>query len=171
MDLLTTALQFAVSQIGVREEPPGSNAGYSVERYLESVGLGPGYSWCAAFLFWAYGKAAIQLATKNPLIKTGRVMEHWQKAAPARKLTASRVRKDPTLIKPGLIGILLLDAHTGAGHTFIVEKFDGTILTTIEGNSNNDGGREGIGVFRLQRRKLSDKSLLGFLDYSQVFVS
>ncbi|MFD2936296.1 CHAP domain-containing protein [Spirosoma flavum] len=168
MDLLTKVISIATTQIGVTEDPPGSNRGYSVEQYLKSVGLGSGYSWCASFLYWCFQKAATDLEIKNPAIKTGGVIDHWRRAPAKAKITAAQARKSPDLVKPGCIGILLLDAHTGAGHTFIVEKISGLRLTTIEGNSNNGGSREGIGVFRLDRRKLTDSILVGFLDYSRV---
>lgn len=168
MDLLTKVVGIARTQIGVMEDPPGSNRGYSVEVYLKAVGLGPGYSWCAAFLYWCFLKATTELGIKNPLIRTGGVIDHWRRAPAKAKISAAQALKNPELIKPGCIGILLLDKHTGAGHTFIVEKINGQRLTTIEGNSSNGGSREGIGVFRLDRRKLTDAILVGFLDYSKV---
>ena len=42
---------------------------------------------------------------------------------------------------------------------------DGSLFT-VEGNTNNDGSRSGIGVFRLVRRKVSDMTMMGFVDYS-----
>jgi hypothetical protein len=36
----------------------------------------------------------------------------------------------------------------------------------IEGNTDATGSGNGIGVFRLTRRKLNDKFLRGFVDYS-----
>lgn len=167
MDLLSKAIAIAITQLGVTEDPVGSNSGYSVEQYLKSVGLGKGYSWCAAFLYWCFNKAAIELGLKNPLVQTGGVMEHWRRAPARVKITASQALQDPSLIKPGLIGILLLDKHTGAGHTFLVENRKGQSLITIEGNSSNTGSREGIGVFRLTKRKLTDGVIVGFLDYSR----
>jgi len=41
-------------------------------------------------------------------------------------------------------------------------------MLTIEGNTNTDGSRTGVGVFRLERRKLSDAKLKGFVDYTGV---
>jgi len=36
---------------------------------------------------------------------------------------------------------------------------------TIEGNTNDGDGREGVGVFRREKRKIADINV-GFLDYS-----
>jgi len=52
----------------------------------------------------------------------------------------------------------------GLGHTGIVEKVNGGFLTTIEGNTNDGGSREGIGVFRRTGRKIKDINK-GFLQY------
>lgn len=48
------ALRRAITQLGVCEHPPGTNSGPMVNRYLSSVGLGPGYPWCMAFVHWCY---------------------------------------------------------------------------------------------------------------------
>jgi hypothetical protein len=45
-----------------------------------------------------------------------------------------------------------------------IEKVEGERLTTLEGNSNLGGSREGVGVFRRQGRTIQGVNL-GFLDY------
>ena len=45
------------SQIGVREKQV--NARPELEKYLQSVGLGKGNPWCAAFVCWVYGQAGL----------------------------------------------------------------------------------------------------------------
>ena len=57
----------------VREEPRNSNRGPDVETYLRSVGLGPGYAWCAAFVYWCAQQAAKTLGCANPLVQTAGV--------------------------------------------------------------------------------------------------
>src|ERR1035437_5939071 len=52
--LLIQAMVIALHEIGVCEDPPGSNKGPRVNEYLHSVGLGPGYSWCAGFVYWVF---------------------------------------------------------------------------------------------------------------------
>lgn len=167
-DLLATALGTARSQVGVREEPPGSNCGPEVNVYLKSVGLSPGHPWCAAFVYWCFGQAAQKVGVVNPLVKTGHCLTHWQKAPQAVKITAGAARLDPSLVRPGLIGILLMDRRNGAGHAFIVEAIKDRQLTTIEGNTNQALSREGLAVCRLSRRSLGDGLLVGFLDYSRL---
>ena len=48
-----------------------------------------------------------------------------------------------------------------------MERGTGGKLVTIEGNTNDGGSREGIGVFRRDKRKIGDINV-GFLDYSLI---
>ena len=83
----------------------------------------------------------------------------------ARRIARAAAYADASLVKPGLV--FILDLGAGHGHTGIVERaMEGGRLVTIEGNTNDDGSRTGVGVFRLERRKLADRSLKGFVDYS-----
>jgi CHAP domain/Putative peptidoglycan binding domain len=159
-NLLAETLKVAVKQLGVMEDPPGSNKGPVVDQYLASVGLPPGLFWCAAFVYWSFDKASTAHGKKNPLVKTGHVMTHWNKT-PAKKITMSDAVNKPSLIKPGQI--FIMNTGGSAGHTGIVEKVEGGFIHTIEGNSNHAGSRNGIGVFRLQRK--IGKINRGFIEY------
>ena len=157
---LTEVVKVATSQIGIMEDPPGSNKGPVVDKYLASVGLPPGLFWCAAFVYWCFDKAAVKNGRANPLVKTGHVMTHWNKTKGKKILTAEAVDK-PSLIKPG--HIFMMNTGGSSGHTGIIEKVEGGFVHTIEGNSNNAGSRNGIGVFRLQRKIA--KINRGFIEY------
>ncbi len=159
-NLLTETLKVAVKQLGVMEDPPGSNKGPVVDQYLASVGLPSGLFWCAAFVYWGFDKASTTLGKKNPLFKTGHVMTHWNKTT-GKKITTDEAVNKPSLIKPG--HIFIMNTGGAAGHTGIVEKVEGGFIHTIEGNSNNAGSRNGIGVFRLQRK--IGKINRGFIEY------
>jgi hypothetical protein len=105
--LLNKSLEIAASQIGVVEQPPNSNRGPEVDEYLRSVGLDPEgnhYSWCAAFVYWCFQQAAIQLGRNNPLVKTGVCLDHWN-LAKCPKITRLSALKNPSLIRPGFIFI------------------------------------------------------------------
>ena len=141
-------LQVAITQLGVQEIPKNSNAGPDVEKYLKSVGLGKGFSWCMAFVYWCASAAAKQLNVPNTLHKTGHVLAMWN----AKPLLRVKVPQ------PG--DIMILDYGKGLGHTGIVEKIVGTDVHTIEGNTNDEGSREGYEVCR-RIRKLS--TIKGFL--------
>jgi hypothetical protein len=136
--LTQRVLSIARSQIGNAEIPHGSNWGKHVQKYLASVGIDFPAPWCMSFVYWCVKEACKEAGVVNPLIKTGGVMRQYNEVN--RKLVFTT---DP---KPGDIGIL--DFGKGLGHTFFVEKVEGDIVYTIEGNSNEDGSREGYEVCR-----------------------
>lgn len=167
--LLAKALAFAVTQVGIREKPLGSNRGPQVDKYLKSAGLDPArgsYPWCAAFIYYCFEHAAKELGQANPLVRTAGVLDHWNRAAAkgATRITRAKAMANPSLIKPGYI--FIMDYGGGAGHTGLVERVTGGKLVTIEGNTNDGGSREGIGVFRRTQRKIVSINK-GFLDYGR----
>jgi hypothetical protein len=165
--LLASAVRVAASQVGVREQPEGSNRGPEVDKYAQSVGLNPADAnpWCAAFVYFCFNQAAQELSKPNPVIKTGLVLEHWKLAGKqgVPRLLQEDAVANPALVQPGQIFILATGG--GHGHTGLVEQVQGGKLVTIEGNTNEGGSREGIGVFRRASRKLAEINR-GFIDYS-----
>lgn len=160
-EMIKNVLQIAGGEIGVMEDPPHSNSGPEVDEYLASVGLGGGYSWCAAFVYWCFNEACKKIGRKNPLYRTAGVLNHWNNST-AKKILSADAFANPSLVKPGQIFIMSYGG--GLGHTGIVEKVNGGFLITIEGNTNDGGSREGIGVFRRTGRKIKDINK-GFLQY------
>jgi hypothetical protein len=158
--LLAATLIIAQSQIGVMEEPPGSNRGKKVEEYQAAVGINPGDFWCAAFVYWCFQKASVNSGKRNPVFRTGHCMTHCNKTTGKKIAGADAVNK-PSLVKPGHIFII----NTGGshGHTGLVEKVEGGFIHTIEGNSNPSGSSNGIGVFK-NMRKIA-KINRGFIEY------
>lgn len=172
-------LAVATTQIGVRELPGQPNRGPQVDQYLKTTGIANpagnppgGYAWCQAFLYWCAVQACSALGRSDiPVPKTAGVLKHWQMAASApgvRRITTSQALTNPALVTPGMF--FTLDFGSGQGHTGLVERLypDGR-LVTIEGNSNATGSRDGIGVYRLERRKLTSdprEKLKGFVDFS-----
>jgi CHAP domain/Putative peptidoglycan binding domain len=173
--LLSQAVAVAATQVGQMEVPLGSNRGPMVDEYLRTTGINPDvggpddHYWCACFVYWCFVQSAKQLERSNPVVKTAGCLEHWQLAQRQPgvfEVTATAALQDRSLVRPGMI--FILDFGGGEGHTGIVEALlPGGALQTIEGNTNIDGSRSGVGVFRLTRRKLSDESLKGFIDYSR----
>ena len=138
----------AITQLGVEEIPRGSNAGPEVEIYLRSVGLAKGYAWCMAFVYWVVNQSAIKTATKNPLKKTAGVLDQY-------RACLSLVVKTPL---PG--DVFIMDFGKGTGHTGFVEKVVGTKIHTIEGNTNDQGSREGYAVCRRKREISTIKAFI-----------
>ncbi len=164
--LLAAALRIAAEQEArhVREVPRNSNRGPEVDDYLQCAGCPPGNSWCCAFVYWCVNEAAKELGRRNPMVKTPGCLDHWQRAVArgASRFTTARALGDHSLVRPGLI--FVMDHGGGFGHTGFVERVDGGMLTTLEGNTDASKSREGCGVYRLTR-KIADVNK-GFIDYS-----
>jgi hypothetical protein len=166
--LIDAAIQFAATQIGVRESPLGSNRGPEVDQYLRAVDLDPAdgsFAWCVAFTHFCYKKAAESLGSENPHIHTAGVLDHWAKAANrpgVRRVLKNQAVVDPSLVRPG--ALFIIDVGGAAGHSGMVVATASGRLTTIEGNTNDNGSRNGIGVFRREARKIVDINK-GFIDY------
>lgn len=165
--LTSEGLRVAATQIGVLEQPIGSNRGPQVDAYLRAVGLDPAagsFAWCAAFVYWCFAQASSTLGKPNPLVCTAGVLDHWNRAGArgATRITTEEACAQPSLVEPG--AIFVVTTGGGNGHTGLVERLEGVRLTTIEGNTNDGGSREGIGVFRRTARTISSINR-GFLRY------
>lgn len=140
-------IDIAISQIGVKEDPPGSNWGPEVKKYLASVGITFQASWCMAFVYWCTTQA---YSKDCGLMRTGGVMKQWNTIPSEYKF------KEP---KAG--DIFIMNFGKGLGHTGFVETIEGDTLHTIEGNATLvSGSREGTEVDR-KTRKIS--ACIGFI--------
>lgn len=154
--LIESAVGFAVSQLGVHEQG-GNNAGPEVDLYLASVGLEPGASWCAAFVFYCFRQASQQLGAPNPCPKTGGALKLWKFAdSHFHAVTPARGR------------VFVMDHGQGLGHVGFVEavRDDGSI-DSVEGNTNAAGSRNGDRVARhaWDPRAGDRGTLVGYLDF------
>jgi hypothetical protein len=68
----------------------------------------------------------------------------------------------PGLVLPGMVFVIATGGEHG--HVGLVEQVAGVVLTTIEGNTNDGGSREGIGVFRRTARRIGQVNR-GFVQY------
>jgi surface antigen len=150
--LCERALQFAQGEIGKQEHPKGSNWGPDVQIYLASVGITSPASWCMAFVYYCFASAAKILSVINPLYRTGGVMNQWYNAHANNKIIGEPMPGD----------IFIMEFPHGMGHTGIVEKVEGDYIHSIEGNTNEDGSREG---YEVARRKRLKSSVHGYLRY------
>jgi CHAP domain len=169
-DLLREALALAQAEEAaqVREVRPPANRGPRVDEYQVRTGMKlkpgvEGFAWCACFVYFCFDEAAKKLGRKNPVIKTAGCHDHWNRSRDAGivQISGTRATNKPELVQPGMI--FIMDFGRGTGHTGIVESVHGGFITTIEGNSNNQGSRDGVGVFRLTRKINTINK--GFIDY------
>jgi hypothetical protein len=129
------ALAAAQSQVGVAEQPPGSNDGPQIAEYRTATagsGVGP---WCAYFTSWAAAQAGVPLGEAGQGFGSVGALYSW----------AQRTGR-ATAAGPGVVpspGDLIV---WGGRHIGIVESVgpDGSIHT-IEGNSSNAVSRRTYG--------------------------
>lgn len=143
----------AETQLDITEEK--GNKGPEVKKYLKAVGLGEGYPWCMAFVYWCVGMAAKKLNLPNPLVKTAGVLDQYARTT-LRKMPASSILS----MQPGEIFIFIQDHGKGTGHTGFGMKGNSSVVKTIEGNSNDEGSREGKEVCSLERSITTFKGII-----------
>jgi hypothetical protein len=120
-------LQVAETQVGVTEQPPGSNDGPQIAEYRTATqGAYAGAPWCAYFVSWAAAQAGTPLGDQGQGLGSVAEITDWARST-------GRLTSTPA---PGEL-ILFGTAHVG-----IVKSVnaDGS-LTTVEGNASN-GVRE-----------------------------
>lgn len=149
MSLSQKALEVAEGQLGREEIPRGSNWGPDIQKYLAAVGIKTPAPWCMAFVFWCTAEAAREVGQKNPLYMTGRVMDQWYKVPAAMRVH-----------QPQAGDIFVMEFAHGLGHTGFIESVDGNVVHTIEGNTNEDGSREG---YEVAKRARNVSSFIGFI--------
>ena len=159
-------LEIAITQIGVQEDAAHTNHGEAM-KYQQAAGLGNagGFPWCQSLVFWC-GKQAY--GDNNPVPKTGGVLECYRLAKAHGLPIIDKGHATPENILPGYQ--FILDHGKGAGHTgLVLEMFPDGSFSTIEGNSNTDGSRDGYEVAKREgahKRHLTDVQLVGFIAYS-----
>jgi hypothetical protein len=131
------ALAVAVTQVGVRENG-GQNRGAEVELYIASAGGIPGESWCAAFIYWCFRRASNILMVANPCPRTMGAQKIF-------KLADQRFRRT----SPTRGSIFVMDHGNDLGHVgFVDTVYPNGTISTVEGNTNREGSRNGDSVWR-----------------------
>jgi hypothetical protein len=137
-------MAYLADQIKVRESG-GNNRGAWVEAFLRSVGLGPGYAWCAAAVNFA-SLVAEAPCPKRPESNPAAVIG-WR----------SWARKRGYLVDAPKRGDIAMHRTTAdTGHIGVVVKVIGPLVYSIEGNTSagEDGSqRDGGGLYRRVRTK------------------
>jgi hypothetical protein len=97
------------------------------------------------------------------MVRTAGCLDHWNRAGQrgVRRIAGPRAASDPSLVTPGMV--FIMDFGRGLGHTGFVERVEGGLIHTIEGNTDPTQSREGGGVYRLVRKMADIKK--GYIDY------
>ena len=140
----------AIQTIGVHEIGR-SNSGPEVNQYLKFVGLSPGNPWCCAYVVYRVYKAAHEIGVDVGFKITGscQVLYLWAKA---KKL----VHTVPVAGDVFLQWHSKLDRYAHAGFVRSISP-TGKSFVTVEGNSNDDGSRDGYEVCSNTRKIVPGK--------------
>jgi len=123
------ALDIACKQIGKGEEG-GNNSGPFVEMLFGKTFDGDDDddgSWCAAFVSWCFEQAAEQLSITMPFKRSGGAKSLWKNIGNAGSFPKNPEPGDVVCWDRGKPG-------SWQGHIGFVERLEGGILHTIEGN-------------------------------------
>jgi hypothetical protein len=121
------ALQAAQAEVGVAEQPPGSNDAPRIAQYRQATagsGIGP---WCAYFVSWAAQQAGAPLGEAGQGFGAVGAVAGWAQRTGRWTPAGAGARPNP--------GDLIV---WGSQHIGIVESVDPDgAIHTIEGNSSN----------------------------------
>lgn len=137
-------LNLARGELGVVEYPPSSNnVKYNSVYYGRDVS-GANYSWCAVFIWWLFRQAG-----------AASMFYGGSKTAYCPTLLAYHKSHGQAVddYKPGDIIFFNFDGKTNAAHVGICEAWDGTNVTTIDGNTGTGNEANGGAVMRRTRSK------------------
>ena len=121
--------------VGLVEEPPGSNRSPTIDSYMQAVGSPVGLPWCAAGVaaWWREAGASV------PLDKAGAVQTWWDWGQ-----AMGRVSHEP---QPGYAVIYALTDGTTPDHMGVVARVTPLVLT-VEANTTlkRQAGSERNGI-------------------------
>lgn len=135
-EMIEALLAQCAEDRNTQESPRGSNRGKRVEQMLRYTGLGGGYPWCAAAVA-TWGVEALGESWPVPRSADCDALLAWAKRRVC--LHASSPQRGDIF--------LVMKSADDAIHTGIVSSvIDENTIQTWEGNTNNDGSREGYRV-------------------------
>lgn len=153
-DLRTLILKYAGQQLASNpKELNGKNEGPWVRAYMDGHEGSP-WAWCMGFVQTVLDQAFTTLGTTTfqsimpKSYSCDVVGEHGLKTK--KLIRNTKVRLNPDLIEAGDVFLNVKKAHDWV-HTGIVLGVDGDWIHTIEGNTNDEGSREGYEVCRRMR--------------------
>ena len=135
-------LEIARSQIGAKESPAKSdNVKYNTAYYGREVSDGK-HPWCAVFGWGGFREAGA------PELYYG-----GGETAYCPTLMSFHKKQKVTDYRPGDIVFFNFSGRSSAGHVGICESWDGTYITTIDGNTGSASEDNGGAVLRRRRHK------------------
>lgn len=162
MKLSEAIVEIATAEIGV-EEINGTNSGKRVKEYQSATDLGgTGWPWCAAFVCWVVWDALVKCGVKEtktfkrPKSAGAWAMEAWSLAQDNTTSTKKPHRDDI------IAGDIVIFKFSHIGFAISAPDKNG-FVTTIEGNTDGAGSREGGAVLRKKRHASKIRSRIRFM--------
>lgn len=159
-----TLLTEARATLGTKEEG-GKNRGHQIDLWNRDAGAAIGSPWCASWVYGQFKVACAVFGVPNPCPLTAGALKMWH-------LAPESARRP--LPAPGDVFVLDTGDPGGFGHVGLVEAVspDNNTLTTLEGNTNEEGSRDGNAVARHTWKPYSGKRgrLVGFLSFEPIEV-
>jgi hypothetical protein len=134
----------AMQEVG-EKEAEGPNEGPDIRKYMASVNLGGGYSWCAGLVRWAMDQAGGDTLAVRSAAATDYIT--------GRSVAARKVIRGTEVVSAGALAIWRR-GDTWKGHIGIVRSWQQQCGRTVEGNTSpGDAGpqRDGDGVWPRKR--------------------
>jgi hypothetical protein len=137
----SAVINIARKEVGVRELT--ENSSERIDGYNATVGFKK-VAWCASFLSWCFKEAGL-----------AQPRTAWSPAL----FPPGRLARDGL---PGMLIGIYFPSLGRIGHCGMIERVQGSLIFSIEGNTNIAGSREGDGVMRKARHK---RSIAKFADW------
>ena len=136
-------LEIARKELGTKEFPPNSNRVKYNNAYYGREISGSSYAWCCVFVWWVFREAgAPELFYGGGKTAYCPTLQKFHKA--------QAVKGD---YRPGDVIFFNFTGKSNAAHVGICESFDGTYITTIDGNTGTTNDANGGAVMRRRRSK------------------
>ena len=160
MKLAQRLVELAKKEVGVAEVD-GTNCGPRVNIYKSATWLDPlqSWAWCAAFIDWlvmtAMDESGEEYTFKRPRTAGAWDLENWS----LKQDNSTQTKRNPGAedIEAGDI-VIFKFSHVGLA---IGSPVNG-VVSTIEGNTDFQGSREGGGVFKKNRNINTIKTRIRF---------
>ena len=162
MDSLSKQLiDIATRYVGVAETPTGSNRGTQIDEWNTACGVPVGSYWCASFVSAMTRKWERETGHTFPLV-TSASCDSWFNQAKTKGLLTR-------MASPGRIMLVMSATNPNdAIHIGICGYEKDGIISSIEGNSNNDGSNNGTMVARRTNHASGRKATnLWYIDWTK----
>lgn len=148
IDLGVAVARRALLDVGICEDPPGSNRSVEIDDFLKRLGLGLGLPWCAAAVALWYDESGLA----RPDGSKAASCDAWRSWAIDHKLWT---------LNPSIGAAVVYGKGEDAQHIGVVVRLT-PIVMSVEGNTSLDNSpqREGVAV---DFKKVNDGWRLGYI--------